>query len=90
MSSYDMGTVLGLKGFCAAMLGGLGSSWGAVLGGLLLGILEALGVGFFSSGLKDATAFLLLLAILYIRPSGILGVRSVETVLNGAAPVFAA
>lgn len=78
MSSYDMGTVLGLKGFCAAMLGGLGSSWGAILGGLLLGIIEALGVGFFSSGLKDATAFLLLLAILYIRPSGILGVRSVE------------
>lgn len=77
MSSYDMGTLLGLKGFCAAMLGGLGSFWGAVLGGLLLGIIEALGVGFFSSGLKDATAFLLLLVILYIRPSGILGVRGV-------------
>jgi branched-chain amino acid transport system permease protein len=78
MSSYDMGTVLCLKGFCAAMLGGLGSSWGAVLGGLLLGIIEALGVGFFSSGLKDATAFLLLLMILYIRPSGILGVRQIK------------
>jgi branched-chain amino acid transport system permease protein len=60
------------------MLGGLGSSWGAILGGLLLGIIEALAVGFFSSGLKDATAFLLLLMILYIRPSGILGVREVE------------
>jgi len=78
MSSYDMGAILGLKGFCAAMLGGLGSSWGAILGGLLLGIIEALAVGFFSSGLKDATAFLLLLMILYIRPSGILGVREVE------------
>lgn len=78
MSSYDMGTILGLKGFCAAMLGGLGSSWGAILGGLLLGIIEALAVGFFSSGLKDATAFLLLVMILYIRPSGILGVREVE------------
>jgi branched-chain amino acid transport system permease protein len=78
MSSYDMGMTLGLKGFCAAMLGGLGSSWGAVLGGLLLGILEALGVGFFSSSLKDAIAFLLLLLILYVRPAGILGARAVH------------
>jgi len=78
MSSYDMGTLLGLKGFCAAMLGGLGSSWGAVLGGLLLGILEALGVGFFSSALKDAIAFMLLLFILYVRPTGILGARAVH------------
>jgi branched-chain amino acid transport system permease protein len=72
MSSYDMGTMLGLKGFCAAMLGGLGSLWGALIGGFLLGILEALGVGFVSSGLKDATAFLLLLFILYVRPGGII------------------
>jgi branched-chain amino acid transport system permease protein len=78
MSSYDMGMMLGLKGFCAAMLGGLGSSWGAVLGGMLLGILEAMGVGFFSSGLKDAIAFFLLLIILYARPSGILGVKAVH------------
>jgi branched-chain amino acid transport system permease protein len=78
MSSYDMGMMLGLKGFCAAMLGGLGSCWGAVLGGMLLGILEAMGVGFFSSGLKDAIAFFLLLLILYARPSGILGVKAVH------------
>jgi len=78
MSSYDMGTMLGLKGFCAAMLGGLGSLWGSVIGGLLLGILEALGVGLVSSGLKDATAFLLLLFILYVRPSGIIGSVEVE------------
>jgi branched-chain amino acid transport system permease protein len=78
MSSYDMGMMLGLKGFCAAMLGGLGSSWGAVLGGMLLGILEALGVGFFSSSLKDAIAFFLLLLILYSRPSGLLGVKAVH------------
>jgi branched-chain amino acid transport system permease protein len=78
MSSYDMGTVLGLKGFCAAMLGGLGSLWGAVLGGLLLGVLESLSVGLINSGLKDATAFVLLLAILYVRPSGLLGNRSVQ------------
>ena len=70
MCSYDMGTMLGLKGFCAAMLGGLGSLWGSILGGFILGILESLGVGFFSSSLKDAIAFLLLLLILYVRPGG--------------------
>ena len=78
MSSYDMGTMLGLKGFCAAMLGGLGSLWGALIGGFLLGILEALGVGLISSGLKDATAFLLLLLILYVRPGGIIGSAEVK------------
>ena len=78
MCSYDMGTLLGLKGFCAAMLGGLGSSMGAVLGGFLLGILESLGIGFFSSSLKDAIAFLLLLLILYLRPGGILGAKAVH------------
>jgi branched-chain amino acid transport system permease protein len=78
MSSYDMGMMLGLKGFCAAMLGGLGSSWGAVFGGMLLGILEAMAVGFFSSDLRDAIAFFLLLIILYARPSGILGVKAVH------------
>ncbi len=78
MSSFDMGMNLGLRGFCAAMIGGLGSSWGAIVGGLLLGILEALGVGFVSSGLKDGVAFVLLLLILYFRPSGILGAASVQ------------
>lgn len=78
MSSYDMGTMLGLKGFCAAMLGGLGSLWGSLIGGLLLGILESLGVGLVSSGLKDATAFLLLLFILYVRPSGIISSANVD------------
>lgn len=78
MCSYDMGTMLGLKGFCAAMLGGLGSLWGALVGGFLLGILEAAGIGLVSSAFKDATAFLLLLLILYFRPSGILGKRAVR------------
>ncbi len=78
MSSYDMGTMLGLKGFCAAMLGGLGSVMGAVLGGLLLGVIEAFGVGLIASGLKDVLAFLILLVILYARPSGILGARNVQ------------
>jgi branched-chain amino acid transport system permease protein len=78
MCSYDMGTMLGLKGFCAAMLGGLGSLWGSLIGGFLLGVLEALGVGFFSSSLKDAIAFLLLLLILYFRPGGIIKARDVQ------------
>ncbi|MFA7424228.1 MAG: branched-chain amino acid ABC transporter permease [Desulfosarcinaceae bacterium] len=78
MCSYDMGTMLGLKGFCAAMLGGLGSLWGALAGGFLLGILEAAGVGLFSSGYKDAIAFVLLLLILYVKPSGLLGSAKVQ------------
>lgn len=78
MSSYDMGTMLGLKGFCAAMLGGLGSLWGSLIGGFLLGIIEAFSVGFVSSGLKDATAFLLLLLILYMRPGGIISAVNVK------------
>ena len=78
MCGYDMGAMLGLKGFCAAMLGGVGSSWGAIAGGLLLGVLESLGVGFISSSLKDAIAFLLLLFILYVRPSGIFGAGEVH------------
>jgi branched-chain amino acid transport system permease protein len=78
MSSFDMGMNLGLKGFCAAMIGGLGSSWGAIFGGLLLGVLEALGVGFLSSGLKDASAFVLLLLILYFRPTGLMGKAAIQ------------
>jgi branched-chain amino acid transport system permease protein len=73
LSIYDMGTMLGLKGFCAAMLGGIGSLWGAMLGGFLLGIVESMAVGFVSSAMKDAVAFVLLLGILYVRPSGIIG-----------------
>lgn len=78
MSSYDMGTLLGLKGFCAAMIGGLGSLWGAFAGGLLLGILESLGAGLISSGLKDAIAFVLLLLILYICPGGLFAAKEAK------------
>ena len=72
-TSYDAGVMLGLKGFAAAMLGGLGSFPGAVLGGLVLGLLEGLGAGFVSSAYKDATAFVVLLAVLLVRPDGLLG-----------------
>lgn len=71
--TYDAGVMLGLKGFCAAILGGMGNSMGAVAGGLLLGLIEALGTGFISSGYKDAISFFLILLILFFRPSGLFG-----------------
>jgi branched-chain amino acid transport system permease protein len=72
---YDMGTMLGLKGFSAAIIGGLGSLSGGVLGGLLLGLVEAFASGLISSGYRDAVAFLLLLLVLFLRPQGIVGGR---------------
>jgi branched-chain amino acid transport system permease protein len=71
MTSYDVGIMLGLKGFCAAIIGGLSGGMGTVLGGLLLGVLESLGAGLISSGYKDAIAFVILLLILFIRPQGL-------------------
>jgi branched-chain amino acid transport system permease protein len=73
LASYDMGTMLGLKGFCAAILGGLGSGGGAIVGGLILGVLESLGAGLISSAYKDAIAFVVMLLILFIKPSGLFG-----------------
>ena len=72
-TSYDVGVMLGLKGFAAAILGGLGSFPGAVAGGLLLGVLESFGAGFVSSAYKDAIAFAIILAVLFVRPHGLLG-----------------
>jgi branched-chain amino acid transport system permease protein len=72
-TSYDVGVMLGLKGFSAAILGGYGSMPGAVLGGLLLGVLESLAAGLISSEYKDALAFVILLAVLFFKPTGILG-----------------
>ncbi len=69
---YDMGTMVGLKGFCAAILGGLGSSFGGVLGGLILGVAESLATGLISSGYRDAVAFFILLLVLFIRPQGLI------------------
>lgn len=80
LTSFDHGTVLGFKGFSAAMLGGLGSLPGALIGGLLLGLLESLGSGLVSSHFKDAVAFLVLLLILFVRPAGLLGKGQVERV----------
>jgi branched-chain amino acid transport system permease protein len=73
LSSYDQGAMFGFKGFSAAMLGGIGSLPGAVVGGLALGLLEAFGSFYISSDFKDAIAFAVLLIILFVRPSGLLG-----------------
>jgi branched-chain amino acid transport system permease protein len=72
--------MLGLKGFAAAILGGLGSFPGAIAGGLLLGLLESLGAGYLSSAYKDVIAFVIILAVLFVRPDGILGAIRSERV----------
>jgi len=71
MTSYDVGIMLGLKGFCAAIIGGMSSGLGTVFGGVILGVLESLGAGLLSSGYKDAIAFIILLIILLVRPQGL-------------------
>jgi branched-chain amino acid transport system permease protein len=80
LTSYDVGTLLALKGFAAAMLGGIGSALGAVAGGLLLGMIEAFSAGYLSSKYKDAVAFVVILAVLFAMPQGLLGRGKVERV----------
>jgi branched-chain amino acid transport system permease protein len=80
LTSYDVGTLLALKGFAAAMLGGIGSALGAVIGGILLGMLEAFSSGYISSSYKDAVAFVVILAVLIAMPQGLLGRGRVERV----------
>lgn len=75
---FTMGWSYGLKAFTAAILGGIGNIPGAMLGGLLLGVTEALAAGYVAMAWKDAIAFLVLILILIIRPTGILGERSVD------------
>jgi branched-chain amino acid transport system permease protein len=80
LTSYDVGTLLALKGFAAAMLGGIGSPLGAVVGGLLIGMIEALAAGYLSSNYKDAVAFLIILVVLVTIPQGLFGRATVERV----------
>ncbi len=79
-TSYDLGLMLGMKGFVAATLGSLGSGVGAVLGGLLVGLLEALIAGYISSAYKDAVPFVLIIFVLLLLPNGLLGRESTERV----------
>lgn len=83
---YSMGSVLGLKAFTAAVLGGIGNMRGAMVGGLLLGLIESLGAGyigdlsggFLGSHYQDVFAFFVLISVLIFRPSGLLGERVAE------------
>jgi len=70
---YTRGALLGIKGFGAAVLGGLGNSMGAIIAGVLIGVLEALAAGYISSHYMDAIALIILLLVLFVRPSGIFG-----------------
>ncbi|HOE62920.1 MAG TPA: branched-chain amino acid ABC transporter permease [Candidatus Sumerlaeota bacterium] len=73
MVDYQSGAMFGIKGFGAAILGGLGHNPGAVAAGLILGILESLSAGYISSHYKDALPLLILLIVLFIKPSGLFG-----------------
>ena len=79
-TSYDAGIMLGLKGFVAATLGGLGSGMGAIAGGLILGVVEAMTAGYVSSAYKDAMPFVLILLILFFRPQGLFGKKGTDRV----------
>ncbi|TYC53098.1 branched-chain amino acid ABC transporter permease [Rhodobacterales bacterium] len=78
--SYDVGVGLALKGFAAAMLGGMGNPKGALVGGLLLGLFEALTAGYISSQYKEAVAFIVILGVLFVMPQGLFGAKKTERV----------
>jgi len=71
-ATYDMGLSLGLKGFVAAVIGGLTSAPAAVVGGYLVGIIEALAAGYLSPGYGTAITFLVLLVVLFLQREGLL------------------
>ncbi len=75
---FTLGWVFGLKAFIAAILGGIGNVPGAMLGGMLLGIIETLGSGYISPQWKDVIAYVILIIILIVRPTGLLGERVAE------------
>jgi len=79
-TNYEVGIMLGLKGFAAAIIGGLSNPFGAVLGGLILGLIEALVAGYISSEYKDAVAFIIMLLILFMRPGGIFNTMKAQRV----------
>jgi len=82
-AQFAMGLMPGLKAFCASVLGGIGNIYGAMLGGIILGLIESLGAGYigdltggiFGSQYQDIFAFIVLIIVLTFRPSGIMGER---------------
>ena len=80
LTSYDVGIALALKGFAAAILGGMGSPFGALVGGLLVGLIEAMTAGYISSEYKEAVAFLVILVVLFVMPHGIFGRTKLDRV----------
>lgn len=78
--SFDYGGLFGLKGFTAAVIGGIGTVPGAILGGLVLGVVENVGAGLIDATYKSAIAFLVLILVLLIKPSGLLGKRTIQKV----------
>lgn len=77
---YNMGFIPGIKSFTAAVIGGIGNLRGAMLGGFVLGMIEALASGFISTEYKDVIAFIILILVLIFRPGGLLGESVVEKV----------
>jgi branched-chain amino acid transport system permease protein len=77
---YVAGYVAGLKAFTAAVLGGIGNIPGAMLGGILLGVVESIGAGFIGGEYKDLFAFAILILVLLVKPSGLLGERAADKV----------
>jgi branched-chain amino acid transport system permease protein len=75
-----MGVMLGVKAFTAAVVGGIGNVYGAFLGGYIIGLAENLGIIFLPAGYKDAIAFIILMIMLYWRPTGLLGKKTEEEV----------
>lgn len=71
--NYTMGFVPGIKAFAAAVLGGIGNITGAMIGGVIIGMVEIFAAGYLSSEYKDVFAFIILIAVLYFRPTGIMG-----------------
>lgn len=76
----NIGIMLGLKGFCAAIVGGLGNPMGAIAGGLIVGIAEAFTAGYLSSAYKDAVAFIIIILVLLLLPNGLFGRKEIEKV----------
>ena len=80
MTSFDAGIMPPSKGFVAAVLGGMGSGLGAVIGGLLVGLIESTAAGYLSSAYKDAIPFILILFILFFMPNGLMGLKTTDRV----------